>query len=92
MTPTSAALPNDIASLKAMVIARDQLIEALTLTISKLQHAKHGPSSERGRKLLDQLELQLAELQEGIAQDEATVDIAAAETANIANDTSRRRN
>lgn len=69
MTPTSAQLLDDIATLKAMVAARDQMIEALKLTISKLQHASHGASSERGRKLLDQLELQLAELQESVAQD-----------------------
>lgn len=90
MTPTSAALPDDIASLKAMVIARDQLIEALTLTISKLQHAKHGPSSERGRKLLDQLEMQLAELQESVAQDAAAEGAAQRpETTDAAEDSSR---
>ena len=49
------------------MLTRDQIIAALKLTISKLQHAKHGSSSERGRKLLDQLELQLAELEESVA-------------------------
>ena len=63
MTKTPSALPTDIAALRAMVVARDQMIEALKLTIAKLQHARFGASSERGRKLLDQLELQLAELQ-----------------------------
>jgi hypothetical protein len=33
-------LPDDIASLKAMVIAQNQLIEALKLTIAKLRHEK----------------------------------------------------
>jgi len=70
MTPP-ASLPDDISALKAMVTARDQVIEALKLTISKLQQARHGASSERGNKLLDQLELQLAELQESAAQDSA---------------------
>jgi hypothetical protein len=37
------------------------LIEKLKLTIKKLQHEQFGRSSERGA-LLDQLELQLAEL------------------------------
>ena len=77
MTPTSKPLPNDIAALKAMVAARDQVIEALKLTIAKLQHARHGASSERGRKLIDQLELQLAELQESAAQDETATELAA---------------
>jgi transposase len=76
MTPP-ASLPDDICALKAMVAARDQVIEALKLTISKLQQARHGASSERGSKLLDQLELQLAELQESAAQDEATTSLAA---------------
>jgi len=35
---TRAALPDDITSLKAMVIAQDQLIEALKLTITKPRH------------------------------------------------------
>lgn len=54
MTSAATALPDDIASLKTMVIARDQLIETLMLTIGKLRHAKNAASSERGRKLLDQ--------------------------------------
>ena len=53
---TRAALPDDITSLKAMVIAQDQLIEALKLTIARLRHEKYGAASERGRKLIDQLE------------------------------------
>jgi hypothetical protein len=47
MTPTAVPLPDDIAALKAMVAARDQMIEALKLTISKLQQVPHGASSER---------------------------------------------
>jgi len=77
MTPTSTPLPDDIAALKAMVAARDQVIEALKLTIAKLQQARHGASSERGSKLIDQLELQLAELQESAAQDETAAELAA---------------
>jgi transposase len=77
MTPPSTPLPDDIAALKAMVAARDEVIEALKLTIAKLQHARHGASSERGGKLIDQLELQLAELQESAAQDETATELAA---------------
>jgi transposase len=87
MMLTPAPLPDDIAALKAMVAARDQVIEALKLTISKLQQARHGASSERGRKLLDQLELQLAELQESAAQDSVATAIAEpAETASTDGD------
>ena len=52
-------------------------VETHKLTIAKLRRDKFGASSERGAKLIDQLELQLAELEERIAQDQAAVEIAA---------------
>jgi transposase len=52
-------------------------VETLKLTIAKLRRDKFGASSERGARLIDQLELQLAELEERIAQDQAAADIAA---------------
>jgi transposase len=77
-------LPDDIATLKSMVIAAEKKasdrgleIEALKLTIAKLQRNTFGTSSESGKKLLDQLELQLAELEEGVAQDKASDEIQA---------------
>jgi transposase len=79
MTLDPAQLPDDIATLKAMVIAAEKKandrgleIEALKLTIAKLQRGTFGASSESGRKLLDQLELQLAELEESVAEDKAS--------------------
>jgi transposase len=84
MTLDPAQLPDDIVSLKAMLIAAahrvndlDAEIENLKLTIAKLQHERFGPSSERGARLLDQLELQLGELVERRAQEEAAAEIAA---------------
>ena len=84
MTLDPTQLPNDIATLKAMVIAAERKasdrgleIEALKLTIAKLQRNTFGASSESGKKLLDQLELQLAELEEGMAEDKASAAIAA---------------
>ncbi len=82
---TADSLPNDIETLKAMLLceraarlaaeadarARMLLIEKLKLTIRKLRHERFGQSAERG-SLLDQLELQLADLQEDAAQAEAT--------------------
>src|ERR1700680_819085 len=96
MTLDPAQLPNDIVSLKAMLLAEnkrandletrakdlDAEIEHLKLTIAKLQHAKFGPSSERRSVLLEQLELQLGELLALRAQQEAAAEIADASAAD----------
>jgi hypothetical protein len=50
----------------------------LKLTIKKLRHEQFGQSSERGA-LLDQLELQLADLEENAAQAETAAQMAAAQ-------------
>lgn len=78
-----ADLPDDIVALKAMVVAARTLaddaqseIQNLKLTIAKLQRDRFGASSERGGKLLDQLELQLAELEASVAADNVQVAIA----------------
>ena len=86
------SLPTDLASAHALIIAqraalseaqreaqhRALLIEKLKYTIKKLRHEQFGQSSERGA-LIDQLELQLADLEEDAAQAEAT----AAETITV---------
>lgn len=76
-------LPDDVSVLKAMLVEahrlvddRDGEIANLKLTIAKLQRDRFGASSERGRKLLDQLELQLAELEEGVTQDKVSLALA----------------
>jgi transposase len=87
MTLDPAQLPDDTASLKAMLVAAahrvndlDAEIENLKLTIAKLQHEQFGPSSERGAQLLEQLELQLGELVEHVAQNAAAGEIAASQS------------
>ena len=81
-------LPDDVAALKALLVAAslkvddlDAEIENLKLTIAKLQHDRFGNSSERTSVLMDQLELQLGELVERRAQEKAAEDIAAAQSA-----------
>ena len=80
-----APLPDDVETLKAMLLAerqaygakvRDQalLIEKLEHQIARLRHERFGQSSER-RARLDQLELQLFELKEDQAQAEAATPI-----------------
>jgi len=56
---------------------RALLIEKLKYTIKKLRHEQFGQSSERSA-LLDQLELQLADLEEDASQAEAAERMAAA--------------
>ena len=56
---------------------RALLIEKLKFTIRKLRHERFGQSSERGA-LLDQLELQLADLEADAAQADTAAQIAAA--------------
>ncbi len=57
------------------------MVAHLKLLIAKLRHEQFGASSERGRKLLDQLELQLEELEAAAAEDEAALDPDPAESA-----------
>ena len=81
------SLPTDLASAHALIIAqraalseaqhearyRALLIEKLKNTIRKLRHERFGQSSERGA-LLNQLELQLADLEENTAEAEAAAE------------------
>ncbi len=90
------SLPDDVTTLKAMLRAeraarlaaeaeaqaRTLLIEKLKLTIRKLRHEQFGQSTERG-SLLDQLELQLADLEEDAAQAETAAQIAAADKITV---------
>src|SRR5271156_5600452 len=90
MALTADSLPNDVATLKAMVIAahaarlnaeaearaRALLIEQMKFTIAKLRHERFGQSSERGA-ILEQLELALAEVEEDASEAEAAARMAA---------------
>src|ERR1700674_400710 len=90
------SLPDDVVTLEAMLLAeraarlaaeaeaqaRTLLIEELKLTIKKLRHEQFGQSSER-RALLDQLELQLADLEENAAHAETTAKMATADKITV---------
>jgi transposase len=60
---------------------RALLIEQMKFTIAKLKHERFGQSSERSA-VLEQLELQLADMEENAAQAEAKAQLAAAATAD----------
>jgi transposase len=70
-----------------------QTVAHLKLLIAKLKHDRFGASSERGRKLLDQLELELGELVAAASEDATAAENAASEDkgANRPGTTPRRR-
>ena len=99
-----AALPDDIDTLKAALLAArgeaaaalaqcssDQaLIAHLKLEIAKLKRDRFGPRSERTARLLAQMELQLEELQASATEDELAAETAAAKTTEVAAFTRKR--
>src|SRR6266545_5966029 len=64
------------AAAEAEAKARALMIEKLKFTIAKLRHERFGPSSEKSA-LLEQLELELADLEETAAESEAAAEMAA---------------
>ena len=88
VNPTLHPFADDIATLRAALAAEqlarrdaearasgaEAMVAHLKLLIAKLRHERFGASSERGRKLLDQLELQLEELETKAAEDAAALD------------------
>lgn len=98
MEAAVSPLPDDVAALKALVLsmgaelaaakarasATEALIAHLKLQIAKLKREQYGPSAERSRRLLDQLELQLEELEASASEDELAAEKAAAKTTSVA--------
>src|SRR5215207_4853859 len=84
-------LPNDLAAAHAMIrteraarleagaaVSSARLeIERLKLLLAKARREQYGQSSERGAKLVEQLELQLTELEETVAEEEAAAELTA---------------
>ena len=65
------------AKAESRVLDLDAQIAHMKLMIAKLQRAEHGRSSERGSKLIDQMELQLADLVETAIAAKTAVALAA---------------
>jgi transposase len=90
-------LPNEVEALKALVVsmgaelaaarakasATEALIAHLKLQIAKLRRDQYGPSAERSRRLLDQLELQLEELEATASEDDLAAEVAATRTTSV---------
>ena len=81
--PEHTDLPDDIESLKQLVLSlrqvvvrRDLQIEHLKLTLAKLRRAQYGRSSEALDERINQLELSIEELEATQAQDLLPVQVA----------------
>jgi len=85
-----AQLPDDIAALKALLLDRDAEIASLKLTIAKMRRETFGASSERGAKLVDQLELRLADLVETATEAKSAAAIVKPDTAQNVQKPARR--
>src|SRR4051812_30479258 len=96
-------LPTDLAEAHALILRQreeltaaaaraagaEAMIAHLKLVIAKLRREQYGQSSERGRKVLDQLELQLEELEAETSENAVTAQEKAAGAA-VASFTRRR--
>jgi hypothetical protein len=90
---TADSMPADIDALRAALAAAEAarreaearasgaeaMVAHLKLLIARLKHDRFGASSERSRKLIDQMELELEEL-EAAASEDATIVAAAGGT------------
>ena len=91
MTAAPDNPPDEIAALRAALAAEqlarreaearasgaEAMVAHLKLLIARLKRDKYGASSERGRKLIDQLELELGDLVAAASEDAAEADKAA---------------
>jgi transposase len=89
----SEPLPEDLAEAHALILAQREMlaeaqneakvwaleIERLKLMLAKLRREKFGQSSERGKQLIEQLELAIADLEESQAEEATKAEIAASE-------------
>lgn len=96
MTTHLEPLPDDLAAAHAMILAqREQLalaksevtvgrleIERLKLLLAKARREQFGQSSERGKLLIEQLELAIEDLEETQGQQQAKAEIGAPAAAN----------
>ncbi len=87
----------DIEALKAALLAEraarrefearasgaEAMVAHLKLLIAKMKRDRFGASAERGRKLFDQLEMQLEELETAAAEDEVAAATAAPDTTTV---------
>jgi hypothetical protein len=73
-----------LANAAARESATQALIAHLKLQIARLRREQYGASAERSRRLLEQMELQLEELETDASEDDLAAEIAAAKATSVA--------
>ena len=80
----AATVEAELANAQARASATEALIAHLKLQIAKLRREQYGPSAERSRRLLDQMELELADLEADASEDDLAAEVAADKATNVA--------
>ena len=75
---------------EARAAAAEAFVAHLKLEIAKYRHDRFAPSSEHGRKLLDQMELQLEEAQAAVSEDEVAAEAQQNRETNVRGFTRRK--
>jgi hypothetical protein len=102
---TADSIPDDIDALRAELAAErvarreaearasgaEAMVTHLKLVIAKLEHHRYGASSERGRKLLEQAELQLEELEADAAEEVLATEVNADQAGSVVRSFTRRK-
>ena len=74
----------ELAAVTAKASAIEAIIAHLKLQIAKLRREQYGPSAERSRRLLEQFEFQLEDLEADASEDELAAEQAGARTTTVA--------
>ena len=80
----AATVEAELAQVRAVVATSEAMIKHLKLEIAKLRREQYGQSSERGARLIEQMELQLEELEADATEDEIAAERAAARSTSVA--------
>jgi Transposase and inactivated derivatives len=79
----AAAADALLANAQARQSATEALIAHLKLQIAKLRREQYGPSAERSRRLLEQMELQLEDLEADASEDDLAAEAAATRSTSV---------
>jgi chromosome segregation ATPase len=73
----------ELANARARESATEALISHYKLQIAKLRREQYGPSAERTRRLLAQMEFELEDLEADAAEDDLAAETAATKATNV---------